>query len=297
MSDTLSNIGEDALIAEIRQQVAATSGNLKVGIGDDCAVLAKNDTHDTLLKTDSIIEGVHFLPNADAYWVGWKAAARVVSDFAAMGGKAEALLVTIALRKDTPASFVESLYKGIHSCAERYQCSIAGGETSGLPDGCANLISVAGTGTCQKDKAVLRSGAKLGDTIYVTGQLGGSIHGHHLTFTPRVAEAAWLLNHLQPNAMMDLSDGLAKDLPRLCEASGCGYTITLENIPANEGCNLQQAIGDGEDYELLFTSSAPLSDELLNHWEKAFPNTPLTPIGTITETTPTPLTGGFEHFS
>jgi len=297
----LHELGEDALVRKITSSLTKRD-NVLVGPGDDCAVISRDEVYDTLLKTDCIIEGVHYLPDADPYWVGWKAVARVVSDFAAMGGQPEALMVTIALTENTESDYIQSLYTGMQACADKYTFSIVGGETAQLPSMDSSLksnhlLSISGTGKVAHEKAILRSGAQVNDTIYVTGKLGGSITGHHLTFTPRVHEAAWLSDNISPTAMMDLSDGLAKDLPRLCTASACGFTIIEDKLPVNSGCTTQQAIADGEDYELLFTASEIPSD-MLEKWNTAFPETPLTMIGRITDSAEesATLTGGWEHF-
>ena len=173
---TLGAMGEDALIQRITHS-APTLSNVHTGVGDDCAVLHPNPSGFTLLKTDTIIENVHFLPSADPFWLGWKSVARVVSDFAAMGGKPDALMVAIAMPKSTATSYVDSLYQGIYHCAEKYQFSIVGGETSTANQ---TVITISGTGICPHEP-ISRYQAQLGDTIYVTGTLGGSIEGKHLS--------------------------------------------------------------------------------------------------------------------
>jgi thiamine-monophosphate kinase len=289
----LRDLGEDALINRILRGFPAGE-KLAVGPGDDCAVVDPGRGPLRLLKTDAIVEGVHFLPDTPAEKVGWKSVARVLSDFAAMGGAPEHLLVTVAVDPDKPVAWMDGLYRGIRKCLATHGGVLAGGETSRLPSGA--LISVAGEGRVERDKLVLRSGGKPGDLVLVTGRLGGSITGKHLSFTPRLAEAAWLVRHLRPSAMMDLSDGLAKDLPRLAAASGCGFE--LGEIPANRGCTRQQALGDGEDYELLLTVSPRRWKAAATGWTVAFPKLPLTVIGQLTEPGKgTRLTGGWDHFS
>jgi thiamine-monophosphate kinase len=220
----LRDLGEDALIARILRGFPG-SHTLPVGPGDDCAVVdpGKNRVPLRLLKTDAIVEGIHFLPATPPEKVGWKAVARVLSDFAAMGGKPDYLLVTVAVNADRPVIWMDGLYRGIRKCLAKHGGILAGGETSRLPTGA--LISVAGEGSVDRKHLVLRSGGKPGDLVFVTGKLGGSITGKHLSFTPRLAEAAWLVRHLRPSAMMDLSDGLAMDLPRLAHASHCSFEL------------------------------------------------------------------------
>lgn len=289
----LRDLGEDALIARILRGFPGGK-SLAVGPGDDCAVVDPGRGPLRLLKTDALVEGVHFLPETPAAKVGWKAVARVLSDFAAMGGRPEHLLVTVAVDADRPVAWMDGLYRGIRKCLATHGGVLAGGETCRLPAGA--VISVAGEGLVERPHLTLRSGGKPGDLVLVTGRLGGSITGKHLTFTPRLAEAAWLVRHLRPSAMMDLSDGLAKDLPRLAEASGCGFE--LGEIPATRGCTRPQALGDGEDYELLLTASPRRWQAAATAWSAAFPKVPLSVIGRLTEPgKATRLAGGWDHFS
>lgn len=294
MKKRLRDLGEDALIARILKDFPG-GGSLSVGPGDDCAVVDPGSGPLRLLKTDAIVEGIHFLPDADAEKVGWKAMARVLSDFAAMGGKPEHLLVTVAVDVDREVIWMDRLYRGIRKCLAAHGGLLAGGETSSLPQRGA-VISVAGEGSVERKNLVLRSGGKPGDLVVVTGRLGGSIKGKHLTFTPRLAEAAWLVKNLRPTAMMDLSDGLAKDLPRLAAASQCGFECRGE-LPANTGCSREQALGDGEDYELLLTVPEKRWKAAAGAWREAFPKLPLTAVGRLTEPGKgMQLLGGWDHF-
>jgi thiamine-monophosphate kinase len=287
----LRDLGEDALIARLLRGFPGGE-KLLVGPGDDCAVVDPGRGPLRLLKTDAIVEGVHFLPDTPAEKVGWKSIARVLSDFAAMGGVPEHLLVTVAVDADRPVAWMDGLYRGIRKCLATHGGVLAGGETSRLPSGA--MISVAGEGRVERKHLVLRSGGKPDDLVVVSGRLGGSIHGKHLKFTPRLAEAAWLVRHVRPSAMMDLSDGLAKDLPRLAEASGCGFE--LGDVPASRGCTRTQALGDGEDYELLFTVSPRRWKTSAGQWPVGFPG--LTVIGRLTPSgTGMSLSGGWDHFS
>jgi thiamine-monophosphate kinase len=141
----------------------------------------------------------------------------------------------------------------------------------------------------------------VGDAIYVTGRLGGSLRGRHLDFIPRVQEAQWLTRHLDVHAMMDLSDGLAKDLPRMAQASAVGFVLEEASLPVNQGCTPEQAWSDGEDYELLLALPAPLSRRQQNRWHRAFPEVPLTCIGRFVSTSeahsPSFSGGGWDHFT
>lgn len=287
---SLSDLGEDSVIAKLTTHLQQRD-NVIVGPGDDCAVV-KNHDHFTLLKTDTIAEGVHYLADADPFWVGWKAVARVVSDIAAMGGTPDAFVVALAMRETTEIDYLTKLYAGMNSCAEKYQFSIVGGETT---TSSANIITISATGACSD--YITRSGAGIGDHLYVTGNLGGSIAGKHLTFTPRLTEAHWLKKYVQPSSMMDLSDGIAKDLPRLAKQSNTGYSVDFQTIPCNPNISIDSALKDGEDYELLFTTKKIISTSTMELWKQTFPELALTRIGQITPDISTPLSGGYEHYS
>lgn len=298
---TIKSLGEDALVALVTKGLAAGSNTL-VGPGDDCAVLgsATQRTPLTLFKTDCIVENVHFLPDADPAKVGWKAMARAVSDMAAMGGYPETALVTLVLHSSTSLDFVKGLYRGFRKAERAFGLAIVGGETAGTTAKGGNTISVSMLGKVEPVRCVLRSTAKVGDSIYVTGKLGGSGDGRHLTFRPRLDEARWLSENFTPTAMMDLSDGLAKDLPRLADASQVGYRIDFASIPKNRGVSIERAVGEGEDYELLFTASRHAAKKLESSWRKAFPKMKLSSIGEVLKT-PSDRTAflsrGWEHFS
>ena len=288
----LADIGEDALIERLVALVPVCGA--AEGPGDDCAVVDEGGERLLLLKTDGMVEGVHFLKGADAGAVGWKAVARVVSDFAAMGGVAERFLVTIALPGAMELAWVEGVYRGMGECMGRFGAKLAGGETCRVPEGSAAVISIAATGSAERGKVVLRSGGKPGDGLWVTGRLGGSLEGKHLSFLPRVEEAQWLVENMRPTAMMDLSDGLAKDLPRLAKASGCGFRLDGGSVPLTDGCLLRQALCDGEDFELLF--SAP-EDADADGWAERFPGLDLTRIGVLVAAGEgDSLEGGWDHF-
>lgn len=296
---TLRDIGEDALIARLVALVPRDP-EPAAGPGDDCAVIDPGPMHDTLrlLKTDALVGGIHFLPDAPARAVGWKAAARVVSDFAAMGGRPEHLLVTIALPPDTDVTWVEDLYRGIGDCLKAYGAVLAGGETSSVPPKSAPVISIAAIGSVRRGHLVLRSTARPGHTLLVTGTLGGSSHGKHLNFTPRIDETNWLVSHFKPSAMMDVSDGLAKDLPRLAGASGCGYVLERTALPLSPGSSVDDALGDGEDFELLMAMPPEQVDALLAAWAGVFPALRLTVIGHLAEPgIGESLSGGWDHFA
>jgi thiamine-monophosphate kinase len=295
-SEPVSQTGEDRLVHLLTRGLPQSKRTL-TGPGDDCAVLRGPDKSSlTLFKTDCLIENVHFTGGTDAARVGWKALCRVVSDIAAMGGLPGEALVTLALPRTTRTSWVQRLYEGIRKAARRWHCGIAGGETSSVPDGAPVMISVAMLGSVERSCLTLRRGGRAGDLICVTGRLGGSLSGKHLAFIPRLAEARWLVTNTKPSAMMDLSDGLAKDLPRLADASRTGFTLDPAALPLTKGCTVAQALSDGEDYELLFTLSTRRFARLQRNWP--FPRVPVTAIGTLLpdKRNRPVLTGGWEHF-
>lgn len=295
---TLRDIGEDALIERLIALVPLPTTAAE-GPGDDCAVVDPGPHSPTLLllKTDALAGGVHFLLDAGPEAVGWKAVARVVSDFAAMGGKPERFLITVALPVETEIRWVEQLYQGIGRCLRAFGAVLAGGETSRVPQGSAPVISVAATGSVAREHLVLRSTGRPGDLLLVTGTLGGSLRGKHLHFTPRIREAGWLASRNALTAMMDLSDGLAKDLPRLAAASGCGFRLDTASLPLTDGCAIADALNDGEDFELLIAVRPESVETLLTDWPAAFPDLPLTVIGALLPAGEGDhLTGGWDHF-
>ena len=282
MKRSLKEIGEDELVAHLVSGLTQDE-TVVVGAGsDDCAVvdIGLKDTFQ-LLKTDTLVERVHYFTDTPSEQVGWKAIARVMSDFAAMGGTPAQFLITLALPSSLSLSYVDGLYRGMNACLARYGGVICGGETSSVPDGSAAVISVAGTGWVDKNRCIRRGGGRVGDAVLVTGKLGGSIEGKHLNFTPRLDKAKWLTEHFSLHAMMDISDGLASDLPRLAKVSACDYHLEYDQIPCSPGCSVDQALSDGEDYELLFTLGKSDIDDLLSAWEKQFPDLPLTVIGEL----------------
>jgi thiamine-monophosphate kinase len=297
---TLHDFGEDRLITELTRDFSL-SKNVIVGVGDDCAVIGSRKGRSEqvwqLLKTDCVIEGVHFLSNANPRKIGWKALARAISDIAAMSGLPEHALVTIAVSPNEKIQRLKAIYAGIKKCAEQFGVSVVGGETSRSPG--PLFISITLTGSVEKSRCVLRSGGHAGDAVFVTGRLGGSIRGKHLDFIPRIAEARWLTQNFRIHAMMDLSDGLGSDLPRLARASRTGFEIQPEKLPLNNRCNVEQALSDGEDYELLFTIAPRHAEPLENQWRNEFPKLRLSRIGQLTQSSTHSFlpARGFDHFA
>lgn len=287
----LSALGEDALLHRLLHCAPPPTEGLLLGPGDDCAIVARDAEWDTLLKVDALVEGVHFAPLTDPALIGRKALARAVSDVAAMGGLPEHALITLMVHRSRPVELLTGIYSGLASLAAEFGISLAGGETTALPqDGLA--IAVTLTGKVEHGRALLRSGGQAGDILCVSGALGGSFEsGRHLSFTPRVALARRLATGpLRPHAMMDLSDGLAVDLPRLAHASGCDFELDPAALPCHPGCTPQQALSDGEDYELLLALPPHAADMMAQLPE-------LTPIGRLVPGTAHSLAGGWQHFS
>jgi thiamine-monophosphate kinase len=267
---TLQQMGEHAAIARLTATLKA--------VGDDCAVLPLDANYDLVLTSDPLISGVHFTPGTDPEQIGWKAAARVLSDFAAMGADPQYLLINLVAPPEQDFQTLEKIYAGVSKLRELFGVDLVGGD---LAQGPVLELHVFGVGRVPKGKALLRSGAHPGDVIYVTGPLGGSFESSkHLTFMPRIKEAKWLRQSGFVRCMMDISDGLATDLRHILKASKVGSMLDGSLIPCNG--NLEQALYDGEDFELLFTVHAEDADQFdfqcLEALEQTFPR-----IGKITD--------------
>jgi thiamine-monophosphate kinase len=294
-------MNEFELIAKLTKSLPANE-YVVTGAGDDCAVLDFGLPEKLFLfKTDAVVQGIHFTRETPPGKIGRKALARCLSDFAAMAGTPVAALVTIALPaapkhgeggpENFDAEFVAKIYDGLNSLAEKFNVAIVGGETTTNPE--RILISIALLGTVLRGKQVLRSGAKTGDAIFVTGELGGSLAEKHLDFEPRLAEAQWLAEHFQIHAMIDLSDGLAGDLRHILRAGGVGAELLKSAVPISREAKLAArkspsakpafaaALTDGEDFELLFTVAGKNAVKLLDAWKRKFPKLKLRCVGKI----------------
>ena len=276
---------EKALIAQIRRMAKTSTRGRARGsrvirtIGDDCAVLRLQPGHDALVTTDFTLEGIHFRrdwhpPEA----VGHRCLARGLSDIAAMGGDPISAFLSLALPRNLPQSWVGRFARSLISLAERYGVTLAGGDTAESPNGI--LADIIVVGTVPKGKGILRSGARPGDRIYVSGELGGSAaavaqmserptkkvnprdNPRHFYPVPRLELGRILRERDLASAMIDLSDGLSTDLAHICEESGVGAEVQAQLIPrARVGKPLREvdldlALHGGEDYELLFTAPA-----------------------------------------
>jgi len=290
----LSRIGEDALIASLLRELPG-SGKL---IGDDCAVIEFPGAKNLLvLKTDCVVERIHFHPQTNPELVGWKAMMRPLSDFAAVSAIPQFALITLIVPAARSTLWVQKLYRGLKRAAAKFEVAIVGGETSATRG--PATISVSVSGFVEKNRSVSRAGGKKGDDLFVSGRLGGSLRGKHLRFVPRIEESRWLTRNFCVHAMMDLSDGLGADLPRLAKASKLGFKIDKEKLPLAPGAKIDNAISDGEDYELLFAISPRDRKRLQKAWRKKFPKPPLTRIGSLIHPSSfnlQPFLRGYLHF-
>ena len=254
---------------------------VRVGIGDDAALLVPRSGYETILTCDWFLEGTHFLRDfhpADS--VGWKCLARAASDIAAMGGTPRCFLLSLALPGKLTGRWLTDFLGGLRRASRKLRCAIAGGDTTRQD---RVLINVTVVGEVRRGGALLRSGARPGDIIYVSGRLGeaelglralratkGKTHARdpmlrkHLYPEPRIALGQWLAEHRLATAAMDLSDGLSSDLPRLCAASKVGAIIDESKLASAAvqhasvpkwDKRLALALNGGDDYELLFTVS------------------------------------------
>ncbi len=260
---------ERDLIAHIRRLARTSTAKAVVqGIGDDCAILRPAPGSELLVTTDLCIENVHFR----RAWhspatVGHRCLTRGLSDIAAMGGEPLACFLSLGLPKDLSQAWVNGFLKGLLSLAKRFNVQLAGGDISTARQITADIVV---TGQVPAGKAILRSGARPGDRIYVTGSLGASAatlkqlyagkavkptrSNTHFYPTPRIEVGTWLRKHRLASAMIDLSDGLSVDLAHICAESRVSAMITAAHIPVGKGADLQLALHGGEDYELLFTA-------------------------------------------
>jgi thiamine-monophosphate kinase len=262
--------GEKKLIDSIRR-LAGRGRNQSVvcGIGDDCALLRLAPDQQLLVTTDFSIENVHFRRNwHPAQAVGHRCLARGLSDIAAMGGRPLACFLSFALPPTLPQRWAHQFLQGLHRLAEAHRVQLAGGDISSAAEITADIAVV---GQVPRGKAILRSGARPGDRIFVTGALGhstavlkrlfagkrvrASASDRHFFPQPRIEVGSWLRARALATAMIDLSDGLSVDLAHVCEESRVSATIEAARLPIAPDATLELALHGGEDYELLFTSS------------------------------------------
>jgi thiamine-monophosphate kinase len=257
--NTLKDIGEHSAIALL-------TANMKA-VGDDCAVLPQSGSvHDLVLTSDPLIDQVHFTSSATPVQIGHKAVCRVLSDFAAMGAEPQYLLINVVAPPEQDVTVLQEIYAEFERLEKQFRFEVAGGD---LAQGPVLELHVFGVGRVPSGTALLRSGATLGDHIYVTGPLGCSFKtGRHLDFEPRVEEGRWLRENGMVHAMMDISDGLATDLRHILKMSDVGAELDSEKIPCNG--TLEEALFDGEDFELLLTVSEEDAEPFEKDWVERF---------------------------
>ena len=311
---SVGELGERPLIQRIRRSVARRAPGVSVGIGDDAAVLTLTPGQCLLATTDLLIEEVHFRRrSASPYEIGWKAMAVNLSDIAAMGGIPRYALIALALPPELSVEEFDELYRGMTALAELHEVELVGGDTCASPHGLVLNLTLLG----EAKTPILRSGARPGDLLAVTGSLGLSAAGlallekspqglssddrksaltTHLCPTPRTREGQWLQGRGVVHAMIDLSDGLATDAGHIATESKVGVTVRVDLLPIPPAVRriaeatgqdpVALAVTGGEDYELLLTvtpdSLPELSRQLLNET-----GTPLTVIGEVTAGEPT----------
>jgi thiamine-monophosphate kinase len=299
-------IGEDDLLGRIRNALPLprrVRAHLRLAIGDDAAIFRARPGFETILTCDWFLQGTHFLldrhpPDS----VGWKCLARAVSDVAAMGAEPRCFLLSLALPASQGGEWLKGFLNGLRAASRKLNCPAAGGDTTRRDQ---VLINVTVVGECRQGQAVLRSGAKPSDAIFLSGRLGEAEYGlrliqsskhrrnardsrlrKHLYPQPRLALGAWLAAQGLATAMMDLSDGLSTDLPRLCRASGAGARIEATRIPrvriSQRGPDRRDAISlalhGGDDYELLFT----VAPNNVRKIPRRIAGVPITLIGHVT---------------
>jgi len=329
----LREVGEDSLLTRFRDLAAAAlNDQVLVGPGDDAAVMRLADGRLLLLTCDMMVEEIHFRRAwATPEQIGWKAMAQNLSDIAAMGGEPGFAVSSVAAPGDADREVVEGIARGLISCASNFGAVLVGGDLVGSRG--PIVVDVAVTGFAEERLLLCRSGARPGEAIAVTGALGASAAGlaalrqglagdpdpqvvralrAHRQPVPRLAEGRAIAASRRASAMMDLSDGLADDLPRLCASSAVGARVWLAQIPIDDSCEplaagigtdpLALAVSGGEDYELLFTCEPAAAEEI-----RAATGTRVTVIGEVVagegvvwigaDGAPVSVGRGFDHFA
>lgn len=275
-ADAVSSLGEERLIASIRRWLGTATPSEPFGIGDDCAVLPPSNKRQAI-TVDPVIYGRHFDDSVPPRAVGEKLLKRNLSDLAAMGARPTAAVIALTLDPQVSLRWLKAFYLGLAAAARHYRVPIVGGDVAQADGVLAASLTLLGAAS--GSRMVYRRGARIGDWIYVTGTLGGSLAGHHYRFEPRLAEGAWLAARPEVRSLIDLSDGLAKDLrallPDRAEAA-----LNPNALPVSQAARtlaktsgrtpLDHALSDGEDYELLFTVAASADCEAFEGaWSRA----------------------------
>ena len=298
----LKEIGEFGLIDRIKNIVDISSAELMVGIGDDAAAFRTSSDLLTLLTTDVLIEDVHFkLAYFTFQQLGWRALAVNLSDIAAMGGRPKYAVFSLGLPEKIQVESIEEFYRGAKELGDKFQTAVIGGDTTQSPD--RLFVSVTVVGEVEEEKLMRRSGARVGDAVFVTGTLGGAQAGlrllksnnippfkgglkggalieKHLSPQPRINEARFLVENFPIHAMIDVSDGLASEINHICKQSNVGAFLNADEIPIDSATQeaadffkdkpLNYALRGGEDFELLFTAPEEIANELQKKFREKF---------------------------
>lgn len=286
----LSDCDEGQLIELIVDWLGNTNPPSPRGIGDDCALFPAQADGDFLISTDSVVLGKHFDADLPAEQAGAKLVLRNLCDIAAMGGVPAYATLAVLCGKHLEIKWLAEFYKGIRTVAENYALEVVGGDLCQLP---GNQFQAVMTIIGRAEHPLLRHTAGLGDSIYVTGQLGGSIAEKHYRFSPHLSAGQWLAKNGYASSMVDSTDGLAKELHFLL-APEQAASIDLNTIPISEAAHrqssgnretaLEKAFCDGEDYELLFTlADSIMPADFESKWQENFPQIQISRIGTIVE--------------
>lgn len=279
-SESVSALGEVRLLDKIRDWLGSAAPAEPYGMGDDCAILPRGKAA-RLITIDPVVYGGHFNDTMSPRATAQKLLKRNLSDLAAMGGLPTAAVLALTLEPRTSLRWLAGFYRALADCARHYAVPIVGGDitASTVPGHLSASLTLLGN-PAHGSRTLTRRGAQAGDSIYVTGQLGNTLGtGHHYRFTPRLAEGAWLACQRAVRSMIDISDGLAKDLKSL-QSPGLEAEILAEKLPLRRGANPRSAICDGEDYELIFTLAAKARrSDFERRWRAAFPKTSLTRLG------------------
>ncbi len=310
----LSTIGETQLLQSIRQWLSSVTKPSPYGIGDDCAVIPVSAGQQQIITTDAVTFGRHFDESVSAHNAGAKLIKRNLSDLAAMGGTPHHAVLALLCGSDVSFEWLKAFFDGIRHTCEAESLLIVGGDISSIAPGHFSAVLTL-IGTAENVK--LRNTAKVGDWLYVTGKLGGTILKKHYAFTPRLAEGQWLAQQSQCSALIDITDGLAKDLEALLPADSAA-SVRLDHIPIAEDAHtcaaqtgrsaIEHAFCDGEDYELLFAINGQQDPAAFEaSWASRFPDLPISQIAQIVAASPQgpyinattkealPWTRGFEH--
>ncbi|MFC1479013.1 thiamine-phosphate kinase [Planctomycetota bacterium] len=281
-------MNEFEFIEWIRQN-RVKDAHVSVGPGDDCAAVRMGG-RDLVISIDTVAENIHFAEGTDPYRIGWKAAASSLSDIAACGCEPVGIVAACLIPQGRGGEYLHSLFKGLEDVCVLFGIGVTGGDMSRSINEMA--VTVTSFGSLHEQGMITRSGARPSDRVFVTGSLGDSQSGSHLTFYPRIKEALRLRDICQLNSMIDISDGLFSELNHISKESGVGIEVDLSSVPLSASVKNRykestkeqyiHALCDGEDFELLFTVSSETARELEQKWDM---DVPVTQIGLCTEPT------------